>query len=69
MANHVSRDDLPAERMGDYEGRMGELGDYTVTSRRFPRGFRPAATMRSVAFPTAPVNAHTGATSSGGPSS
>jgi hypothetical protein len=41
MANHVSRDDLPAERMGDWEGRMGELGEYTVTFENIPVGFPP----------------------------
>jgi hypothetical protein len=41
MANHVSREDLPAERMGDWEGRMGALGEYTVTFERIPADFPP----------------------------
>lgn len=41
MANHVSRDDLPAERMGEWEGRTAQLGDYTVTFERIPAGFPP----------------------------
>jgi hypothetical protein len=41
MGNHVSRDDLPAERMGDWEGRTAELEQYTVTFERIPAGFPP----------------------------
>ena len=41
MANHVSRDDLPAERMGDWEGRSAQLDGYTVTFERIPGGFPP----------------------------
>ena len=41
MANHVSPDDLPAERMGEWEGRSGELAEYTVTFERIPAGFPP----------------------------
>ena len=41
MANHVSPDDLPAERMGAWEGRSAELDGYTVTFERIPAGFPP----------------------------
>ena len=66
MANHVSRDDLPAERMGEWEGRVAELGEYTVTFEKIPAGFRPAATTRFAGFPMTPARARTGATCSAG---
>jgi hypothetical protein len=41
LPNHVSRDDLPAERMDAYESRAGRLGPYTVTFERIPAGYPP----------------------------
>jgi hypothetical protein len=36
--NHASRDALPAERMGDYEGRMAEFDAYTANFESIPAG-------------------------------
>jgi hypothetical protein len=41
---HVSRQDLSAETMGDYEGRIAELGEYTVSFESLPKGFPPGGT-------------------------
>ena len=35
---HASKDQLPAEMMGDYEGRMTQFGDYTVNFETIPAG-------------------------------
>jgi hypothetical protein len=31
---HIRKDELEAQRLGDYEGRMADLGDGRLTSRR-----------------------------------
>ena len=36
--NHASKDALPAERMGDYEGRMAQFGHYTCNFESIPAG-------------------------------
>lgn len=38
---HVARHDPPVETMGDYEGRMAELGEYSVAFESTPKGFPP----------------------------
>ncbi|MDQ3864513.1 MAG: hypothetical protein M3317_13650 [Actinomycetota bacterium] len=35
---HASKDQLPAERLGDYEGRMTQFGDYYVNFESIPAG-------------------------------
>jgi hypothetical protein len=35
---HASKDQLPAETMGDYEGRMAQFGDYTANFETIPAG-------------------------------
>ncbi|MFY9265698.1 MAG: hypothetical protein WAO61_09780 [Solirubrobacterales bacterium] len=36
--NHASKSSLEPERLGDYEGRMGRFGDYTVNFESIPKG-------------------------------
>jgi hypothetical protein len=38
---HVSKQELPPEAMGSYEGRMAELAEYTVSFESIPQGFPP----------------------------
>jgi hypothetical protein len=38
---HVSKQDLPGETLGSYDGRMAELGEYTVSFESIPKGFPP----------------------------
>ena len=35
---HASRDQLPSETLGDYEGRMTQFGDYYVNFETIPAG-------------------------------
>jgi len=35
---HASKEQLPEEKMGDYAGRMGQFGDYTVNFETIPAG-------------------------------
>ena len=35
---HASKDQLPAEKLGDYEGRMTQFGDYYVNFESIPAG-------------------------------
>src|SRR5918997_651668 len=35
---HASKDQIPAEKMGDYEGRMQQFGDYYVNFETMPAG-------------------------------
>jgi hypothetical protein len=37
----ISRDELPARTMGDYEGRMTDFGDWRVAFERMPAHFPP----------------------------
>lgn len=37
----VAKEALEAERMGDYEGRNGTLGEYNVAFESIPAGFPP----------------------------
>ena len=37
----ISRDELPAQTMGDYEGRMTDFGDWRVAFERMPEHFPP----------------------------
>jgi hypothetical protein len=37
----VKKDALAVEQMGDYAGRSGELGEYTVAFEKIPAGFPP----------------------------
>ena len=39
---HASKDQIPAEKMGDYEGRMQQFGDYYVNFETMPAGFPPS---------------------------
>ena len=36
---HASKDQIPAEKMGDYEGRMQQFGAYYVNFESMPAGF------------------------------
>jgi hypothetical protein len=36
--NHASPETLPAEQLGDYEGRMAEFGAYTANFEQIPAG-------------------------------
>ena len=38
---HASRDQLPAEQLDRYEGRMTQFGDYNVAFESMPAGFPP----------------------------
>lgn len=38
---HTARDDVEAQRFGDYEGRTADLGDWTVAWETLPPGFPP----------------------------
>lgn len=38
---HASKDQLPAERIGDYEGRTAQFGDYNLAFESVPAGFPP----------------------------
>jgi hypothetical protein len=38
---HTSRTDLPAQVLGDYEGRMTDFGDWRVAFESMPAGFPP----------------------------
>jgi hypothetical protein len=38
---HASKDELSVERMGDYQGRMTQFGDYNVAFESLPAGFPP----------------------------
>jgi len=51
VASSVSRDDLPVEKMGDYESRSTELDDFTISFESTPAGFAPPRSC-SRAFPT-----------------
>jgi hypothetical protein len=35
---HASKDQIPAQKMGDYEGRMQQFGDYYVNFETIPAG-------------------------------
>jgi hypothetical protein len=35
---HSSKEQIPAERFGDYEGRMAQFGDYYVNFESIPAG-------------------------------
>ena len=35
---HASKDQIPAQKMGDYEGRMQQFGDYYVNFESIPAG-------------------------------
>ena len=35
---HASKDQLPAEKLGDYEGRMTQFGNYYVNFESIPAG-------------------------------
>jgi hypothetical protein len=35
---HASKDQIPPEKMGDYEGRMQQFGDYYVNFESIPAG-------------------------------
>jgi hypothetical protein len=35
---HASKDELPAERLGDYEGRMTQFGEYYANFENIPAG-------------------------------
>jgi hypothetical protein len=35
---HASKGQIPAEKMGDYEGRMQQFGDYYVNFETMPAG-------------------------------
>ena len=35
---HASKDQLPAEKLGDYEGRMTQFGDYYANFESIPAG-------------------------------
>jgi len=37
----ISRDELPAQTLGDYEGRMADFGDWRVAFERMPAQFPP----------------------------
>lgn len=37
---HTSKEELPPQRQGDYEGRMSQFGDYYVNFESTPAGFR-----------------------------
>ncbi len=41
VASSVSRDDLPVEKIGDYESRSTELDDFTISFESTPAGFAP----------------------------
>ncbi len=60
---HASKDQLPAETMGDYEGRMTQFGEYYVNFESIPAGFPPEARRLSRGYQTTLVNARTGDTS------
>ena len=60
---HASKDQLPAETMGDYEGRMTQFGEYYVNFESVPAGFPLVARRLSKDSPTMLVNARTGDTS------
>jgi hypothetical protein len=38
---HTSKADLPAQRMGDYEGRMADAGEWRVAFESMPASFPP----------------------------
>jgi len=35
---HASKDQLPVERIGDYEGRLQQIGDYYANFENIPQG-------------------------------
>ena len=39
----VSKDELPAQEVGEYEGRMTDFGDWRVAFERMPAHFPPDA--------------------------
>ena len=41
MGTSISKESLPAEVMGAYESRSGQLGAYTVSFETTPAGFAP----------------------------
>ena len=45
---HVSKDQLPAERLGDYESRMAQFGEYYVRFESIPAGFDDAELLRGL---------------------
>ena len=45
---HVSKDQLPAERVGNYEWRMSHFGDYYVRFESIPAGFNDAEFLRGL---------------------
>ena len=60
---HVSKDQLPAEKLGDYEGRMTQFGDdYYVNFESIPAGMGGAQLFKGL--PDDAVSVSTGATSS-----
>jgi hypothetical protein len=42
---HVSRDQIEAQRLGDYEGRMADLGEWRVAWEAMPSSFPPDASV------------------------
>ena len=44
----VKKEDLTVDQMGDYEGRAGELGEYTVVFEKIPAGFPPAEAFKGL---------------------
>ena len=45
---HASKDQLPAERVDDYEWRMTRLGDYYVRFESIPAGFDDARFLKGL---------------------
>jgi hypothetical protein len=39
---HASKDQIPPEKFGDYEGRLQQFGDYYVNFETMPAGFPPS---------------------------
>src|SRR3712207_7957928 len=45
---HASKDQLPPERVGDYEGRMTQFGDYYARFESIPAGFDDAQLLKGL---------------------
>jgi hypothetical protein len=61
---HASKEQIPAQKMGDYEGRMQQFGDYYVNFESMPAGLGGRRFSR--VCPTTPAKLSTGDTSSKG---
>lgn len=46
--NHASKEQLQAEKVGDYEGRMTQFGDYYVRFESIPAGFDDAELLKGL---------------------